>query len=48
MIVAAPDKRVAIASVSNVAPEGGGEMAVAELVSALMRASLLSECLNPE
>lgn len=48
MIVAAPDNKVAIASVSNVGPEGGGEMAVAELVSALTRASLLSECLNPE
>lgn len=46
MVVAAPTERLAIAAASNVDPESGGERAVAELVSATMRASLLGECLR--
>jgi D-alanyl-D-alanine carboxypeptidase len=46
MLVIQPEKRLAIAVASNVDPEGGAEVAVHELVSALMRASILGECLH--
>jgi CubicO group peptidase (beta-lactamase class C family) len=44
MLAIQPERRLAIAVASNVDPEGGAEMAVQELVSALMRATILGEC----
>lgn len=46
MLTIQPEKRLAIAVASNVDPEGGAEVAVHELVSALMRAMVLGECLH--
>jgi CubicO group peptidase (beta-lactamase class C family) len=45
MLAIQPEKRLAIAVASNVDPEGGAEVAVHELMSALMRAAILGECL---
>ncbi len=45
MLTVQPEKRLAIAVASNVDPEGGAEVAVHELISALMRATILGECL---
>jgi Beta-lactamase len=47
MLMIQPEKRLAIAVASNVAPEGGVAVPVRELVSALVRASILGECLMP-
>lgn len=46
VVAAQPEKRVAIAVASNAAPEGGAILAVGELVSALLRATLLGECIH--
>jgi CubicO group peptidase (beta-lactamase class C family) len=46
MLAVQPEKGLAIAVASNVDPEGGAEVAVHELVSALMRAAMLGECLH--
>lgn len=46
MLAVLPERRLAIAVASNVHPEGGAEIAVHELVSALMRATILHECLH--
>ena len=46
MLAIQPEKRLAIAVASNIDPEGGAEVAVHELVSALMRATILGECLH--
>jgi CubicO group peptidase (beta-lactamase class C family) len=45
MLAIQPEKRLAIAVASNVDPEGGAEVAVHELVSALVRTTILGECL---
>ena len=45
MLIIQPEKRLAIAVASNVAPEGGAAPSVHELVSALVRAAILGECL---
>lgn len=45
IVVAQPEKRVAIAVASNATPEAGATLAVGELVSALLRATLLGECI---
>ena len=44
MLIIQPEKRLAIAVASNIAPEGGAAMPVAELVSALVRTTVLGEC----
>ena len=46
IVAAQPEKRVAIAVASNAAPEAGATLAVGELVSALLRATLLGECIS--
>jgi CubicO group peptidase (beta-lactamase class C family) len=46
MLAIQPERRLAIAVASNVDPAGGAEVVVHELVSALMRATLLGECLQ--
>jgi CubicO group peptidase (beta-lactamase class C family) len=46
MLAIQPEKRLAIAVASNVAPDAGAELAVHELVSALMHTVLLGECLH--
>lgn len=46
MLAIQPEKRLAIAVASNVDPAGGAEMAVHELMSALMRTTILGECLQ--
>jgi CubicO group peptidase (beta-lactamase class C family) len=45
MLAIQPEKRLAIAVASNVDPEGGAEVAVHELLSALVRTTILGECL---
>ncbi len=46
MLAIQPEKRLAVAVASNVDPEGGAEAAVHELISALLRATVLGECLR--
>ncbi len=46
IVAAQPEKRVAIAVASNAAPEAGANLAAGELVSALLRATLLGECIT--
>ena len=46
MVAVQPEKRLAIAVASNVDPEGGAEVAVHELVSALARTTILGECFH--
>lgn len=46
MVAIQPEKRLAIAAASNVDPAGGAEVAVQELVSALMRTTILGECFH--
>jgi CubicO group peptidase (beta-lactamase class C family) len=45
VVVAQPEKRVAIAVAANADPEAGATLAVGELVSALLRATLRGECI---
>jgi CubicO group peptidase (beta-lactamase class C family) len=47
MLIIQPEEKLAIAVASNVAPEGGAAVPVRELVSALVRATILGECLLP-
>jgi len=46
MLIVQPEERLAIAVASNVAPEGGAALPVRELVSALVRTTLLGECFH--
>jgi CubicO group peptidase (beta-lactamase class C family) len=45
MLIIQPEKRLAIAVAANLAPEAGADVAVGELVSALVRTTILGECL---
>jgi CubicO group peptidase (beta-lactamase class C family) len=46
MLAVQPEKRLAIAVAANVNPDGGADVAVHELISALTRSAILGECLN--
>ena len=45
MLMMQPEERLAIAVASNIGPEGGAAVPVRELVSALVRTTILGECL---
>lgn len=45
MLIIQPEERLAIAVASNIAPEGDAALPVRELASALVRATILGECL---
>ncbi len=46
VVAAQPEKRVAVAVASNAAPDAGADLAVGEFVSALLRATVLGECIS--